>query len=105
MVRTGRLAPPTSAPDHGEDAIELCGSPAVSVSHILSGRLPAPIAYDQDTDELAVVLGGRAVVDVGGERLEMAAGDWVWLPAHTPHTLVHTDPATSWLTIHAKPAG
>ena len=45
------------------------------------------------------MLAGAAVLDVEGERVELNASDWILLPAHTPHRLVHTEPGTSWLTV------
>ena len=49
------------------------------------------------------MLAGAAVLDVDGERVELAAGDWVLLPARTPHRLVHTEPGTNWLTVKVSP--
>ena len=42
---------------------------------------------------------GGAVLDVEGERIDLGPGDWVLLPAGTPHRLVETQPRTSWLTV------
>ena len=69
------------------------------VEQILSGRLTVPVDYLQDVDEWVVVLAGRAVLEVDGVRLELATGDWVMLPALTPHRLLETDPGTSWVTV------
>ena len=68
------------------------------IEQVLSGAV-APVDYDQIEDEWAVVLDGAAVLDVDGERVELGAGDWVLLPARTPHRLLHTEPGTSWLTV------
>jgi len=98
----GRLLPPAAAPPTGErvDAVARIGS--VTVEQILSGALDAPVEFDQDHDEWVVVLRGHAVVDVDGERLELGDGDWLLLPAHTPHRLVATRPGTTWLALHAE---
>ena len=69
----------------------------VAVEQILSGAIE-PVAYDETDDELAIVLAGAAVLDVEGEHVELTASDWILLPAHTPHRLLHTEPGTSWLT-------
>jgi cupin 2 domain-containing protein len=75
----------------------------VVIQQILSGRLPAPVAYDQPEDEWVVVLSGAAVLEVGPQgRMDLTGGDWVLLPAHVPHRLVDTRPGTSWLTLHAR---
>jgi cupin 2 domain-containing protein len=47
-----------------------------------------------------VVLEGAAVVEVDGERLDLAPGDWVLLPAGVPHSVVRTEIGTNWLAVH-----
>ncbi len=50
-----------------------------------------------------MVVSGRAVLEVDGERLALAPGDWLFLPAGVPHTVLETDPPTSWLAVHLHP--
>ena len=45
------------------------------------------------------MLKGGAILEVGGERLDLVAGDWVLLRAHTTHRLIETLPETSWLAV------
>jgi cupin 2 domain-containing protein len=112
----GRLSDPVGAPATGEvtDAIArvgglgghdgrggLGGNGGVVVEEIRSGALAAPVDYCADVDEWVVVLAGAATMVVAGETLELVAGDWVLLPADTPHTLVRTDAGTHWLTVTA----
>lgn len=99
----GRLAQASAGPATGERVEEIVRVGGVVVNQILSGRLDAAADYLQDHAELAVVLAGGALVEVRGDRLDLAAGDWVLLPADTPHRLVSTQPGTSWLTIHIPP--
>ena len=47
------------------------------------------------------MLNGGAVLEVGDERLDLVAGDWVLLRAHTTHRLIDTLPGTSWLAVHS----
>jgi cupin 2 domain-containing protein len=100
-VSRGRLRPETSAPTSGERSEEIARFGGVVVEQILSGALAAAVDYDQSHDEWVVVLRGTAVLEVGHERLEMSAGDWVLLPAHVRHRLVDTRPGTSWLAVHS----
>jgi cupin 2 domain-containing protein len=100
-VSRGRLLPDTSAPARGERSQEIARLDGVVVEQILSGSLAAAVDYDQSQDEWVVVLDGAAVLEVGPERLEMSAGDWVLLPAHVRHRLVDTRPGTSWLAVHS----
>lgn len=99
----GRLLEPWSAPRTGERVDELTRIRNLVVEQILSGELKRPVDYVQEQDELVVVLAGDAALDVAGERLELAAGDWVLLPAGTPHRLLRTAPGTSWLAVHLFP--
>jgi cupin 2 domain-containing protein len=50
-----------------------------------------------------VLLDGAAVLEVDGERLDLSPGEWVFLPAGVPHSVVHTEAATSWLAVHLGP--
>lgn len=102
-VIRGRLRPPDEAPAHGEDADELVRVQNLVVEQILSGTVE-PTDYLQDQDEWVVVLAGAASLDVAGEVHELAAGDWLLLPAGTPHRLLRTQPGTSWLAVHLHPA-
>jgi len=75
------------------------GGIGVAVEHVQSGSLGAPVPYEQDHSEWALVLRGAAVLVVEGRELHLVARDWVWLPAGTPHVLVSTEPGTEWLTV------
>jgi mannose-6-phosphate isomerase-like protein (cupin superfamily) len=97
----GRLRDPDTAPNTGEETHRLAELDHVAVDQILSGRLDGPVDYFPDVDEWVVVLHGRATLDVGDERLDLGPGDWVLLPARTPHRLVETAPGTNWLTVTA----
>lgn len=74
--------------------------PRATIEQILSGVLTQPLAYDQDHDEWVVVLAGRARLLVENEELELRGGDWLLLPAGCPHTVLETEPGTSWLAVH-----
>jgi cupin 2 domain-containing protein len=97
----GRLRRPDQAPVAGERTEELARIGGVIIEQILSGALEAPVEYDQDHDEWVVVLSGRAVLQVGADRVELSAGNWLLLPARLPHRLLETEPGTSWLALHA----
>jgi cupin 2 domain-containing protein len=100
----GRLHPPEAAPAVGEDTHRLAALGDVVVDQILSGRLETPVHYQQDEDEWVIVLQGQARLDVDGHSLVLSPGDWVSIPARTPHRLVETEPGTSWLTVTSSPS-
>ena len=101
-VVSGRLRPSSDAPAVGERSEQIAQLGGVVVEQILSGAIAAPVDYGQDHDEWVVLLSGGATLDVGGERLDLAAGDWVLLPARVQHRLVETVPGSTWLALHAR---
>lgn len=72
----------------------------VVVEQILSGDLAEPVDYDQDHDEWVVLLRGTAELDVDGETMTLAPGDWVLIPRRKPHRLLETSRGASWLAVH-----
>jgi quercetin dioxygenase-like cupin family protein len=103
-LRHGVLASPGDHPSEGEQFHQLVSQQGVVIEQIQSAASNDPTNYIQDHDEWVVVLAGSAVLDVGGERYELAAGDWLLLPAHVPHSVEHTAAGTNWLAVHLPPA-
>jgi cupin 2 domain-containing protein len=96
----GRLLDVTDAPASGERFVTVAATGSTTVEQILSSDTPDPKVYDQDHDEWVVVLAGSAVLEIDGRQLELAARDWVLLPAGIPHRVVATAAGTSWLAVH-----
>jgi mannose-6-phosphate isomerase-like protein (cupin superfamily) len=106
----GRLRDAADAPVAGETTAVLASPGGAVVEQILSGRLDAPIDYLGAADEWVVVLAGGAQLVVAETPMDLAPGDWLLLPAGTPHRLTATRPGTSWITVTApvapaRPAG
>lgn len=101
-VVRGRLEDASAAPRHGERVEEIVSLRNLVVEQILSGAVE-PVDYCQDQDEWVVVLDGAATLEAAGESYELRSGDWLLLPAETPHRLVATDPGTRWLAVHLHP--
>lgn len=74
--------------------------PTLTVEQILSGVLGEPASFEQAHDEWVLVLEGRARLLVEETEMEVEAGDWLLLPAGCPHTVLETEPGTSWLALH-----
>ncbi len=55
----------------------------------------------QAWDEWVLVVAGAATLEVSGEQLRLTAGDWVLLPAGTPHRVLTTEHGTHWIAVHA----
>jgi cupin 2 domain-containing protein len=96
----GRLRDGASAPPSGEAVERLLALPGVAIEQILSGALDAPLEVRQEHDEWVVLLAGSASLVVAGGEVELAAGDWLFLPAGVQHTVVSTAPGSSWLAVH-----
>lgn len=96
----GTLRPVTDSPVTGERIEQFFTLGNVVLEQILSGDDVKPEDYLQDHDEWVALLAGRAVMDIGGEQFELAAGDWALLPAGVPHRLVEVDAGTNWLAVH-----
>jgi len=97
----GRLGDAAGAPASGEVVELLVSFDGVRVEQIRSGLLGAPVDYEQAEDEWVVLLAGAATLVVADETVELAAGEWLFLPAGLPHRLVATQPGSSWLAVYA----
>ena len=98
----GRLEDPSSAPAEGERFTVLAELPGLRIEQILSGKLAAPASFDQAHDEWVVVVEGGARLLVDELELELGRGDWLLLPAGCAHSVLETQPGTSWLAIHVR---
>ena len=99
---------PTELP---EELFEcLLDTPSVRIERIISCAHASPEGfwYDQDEDEWVVVVRGAATLLIEGEPepLEMRAGDFVNIAAHTRHRVQWTTPdePTIWLAVHYRTA-
>jgi cupin 2 domain-containing protein len=58
--------------------------------------------YDQDEAEWVLIVQGEGVLEFeGGEKIRLAVGDYVNIPAHKKHRVTWTDPdkETIWLAV------
>ncbi len=79
----------------------------VLIERIISRGQASPPGfwYDQDRDEWVVLLQGRAEISWPDGRLaRLAAGEWLFLPAHEKHRVDFTsaDPPCLWLAVHGN---
>ncbi len=67
---------------------------------------PPGFWYDQEENELVIVLEGDAAVQFedDAEPVELRRGSYLKIPAHARHRVVRTDPngKTVWLAIHYR---
>ncbi len=76
------------------------------IERILSSDRPDTGLYDQAQDEWVCLLQGEAKLWIAGETVQLIAGDYRFLPAHTPHRVLQTsrEPPCLWLAVHLHPA-
>ena len=77
----------------------------LKIERIISHGHNTPVGewYDQTLDEWVLLLQGKAKLAYdGGKILDMQAGDYLFIPAHTRHRVEWTQPDsnTIWLAIH-----
>ena len=70
------------------------------IERIVSAGEVQSSEYIQTQDEWVVLLQGEASLDVAGKTRHLAAGDYLFLPAGTPHRILSTAAGTLWLAVH-----
>lgn len=105
-MRRGNLLaglPPRLAEEQVERLVD---GATVRIERIVSTGQASPPGfwYDQPDDEFVVLLSGAARLRFEADDLllDLEAGDWVEIPAHTRHRVEWTqaDPPTVWLAVH-----
>jgi cupin 2 domain-containing protein len=56
-----------------------------------------------------LLLSGKARLEIAGETFALSSGDYLFIPAHTPHRVLQTsveptatEPGCTWLAIHLE---
>jgi cupin 2 domain-containing protein len=92
--------------DLSEEVFEtLAAKGDVKIERIISRGHASPKTgwYDQDKDEWVAVLTGFATIAFeNGSVVDLQAGDYLHIPAHTKHRVTSTssEPPTLWLAAH-----
>jgi cupin 2 domain-containing protein len=76
----------------------------VKIERILSSDRPDQALMDQPQDEWVVLLRGTASLEIGGETVQLSEGDYLALPAHTPHRVLASSAGALWLAVHVQQA-
>ncbi len=77
-------------------------SDSVTIEKIVSKSQESPW-FDQSNNEWVMVIKGNAtLVFADQSAVQLAAGDFINIPAHTKHRVAWTDPNTEtiWLAVH-----
>jgi len=72
----------------------------IEIKKIISNTLKTPQTFIQKEDEFVVLLKGCAKIEINGKVKKLKSGDYLFIPANTPHTLIKTKKTAIWLAIH-----
>jgi len=87
-------------PEDSEFFITLLKKKNVKIKKIVSNTLKTPQTFVQDEDEFVVLLKGCAKIEINGDVKKLKAGDWLYIPAKTEHTLIKTKKTAVWLAVY-----
>jgi uncharacterized protein (TIGR02246 family) len=102
-MRTGNLFENTAPPLKGERFDTLLRHKNLMVERIVSSSSITPQHCVQPHDEWVVLVQGEATLRVAGESVELKSGDYLFLPAGTPHTVERVSQRAIWLVVHLHP--
>ena len=102
-MRVGNLFSDAASPLEGERFDTLLRHRNLVVERIVSSAAIAAQEYIQTQDEWVVLIQGEAVLEVAGEPTSLKSGDYLFLPAGVPHTVLRTSPGALWLAVHLHP--
>ncbi|MEI7696090.1 MAG: cupin domain-containing protein [Chlorobium sp.] len=96
----GNLFDNVAPPSSGECFESLLSFKNLVIERIVSSSKVAPTEYVQSQEEWVVLLQGNAQLVVEGETVTLCSGDYLFLPAGTPHTVQSVSEGAVWLAIH-----
>lgn len=96
----GNLYENATPPATGERFDTLLSHAGLVIERIVSTSKIAAQEYVQEQDEWVVLLQGEALLEVAGKPMPLKAGDYLFLPSRTPHTVRQVSDGAMWLAIH-----
>lgn len=99
-MQTGNLFSGFSVPQKGEIFETLLSHKNLVIERIVSADELSPKQYRQAQDEWVALLQGTATLEVDGKIIELNTGDYLFLPADTPHAVKRASHGALWLAIH-----
>jgi len=83
-----------------ENFITLLKHKNIEIKRIISNTLKTSQIFKQNEDEWVVVLKGCAKIEMNNKIYKLKAGDNLFIPANTKHTLLKTKKIVVWLAVH-----
>lgn len=99
----GNLFEAATPPPHGERFETLLQHRNLVVERIVSSAATTPSEFVQEQDEWVLLVQGTATLDIAGAAKPLKAGDYIFLPAGTPHTVTQVSEGALWLAVHLHP--
>ncbi len=100
---SGNLFAQAQPPAEGERFETLLRQRNLQIERIISSTRITPADYQQPQDEWVVLLQGEARLSINGQTQVMRSGDYLFLPAGTPHRVEQVSEPALWLAIHLHP--
>ena len=94
------FADDSQPPTTGECSSTILRHKNVQIERIISSGSFGPCDYLQVQDEWVVLLEGRVVMIIAGEKVELSSGDYVFLPSGLPHSVLSVSDGAVWLAVH-----
>lgn len=89
-------------PKEDEKFDTLFSNKDIKIVRIISSKIDSPKEFIQEDNEWVAVLEGEAVLEMKGKNYNLKKGDFLFIPANTPHILKSTKEGTLWLAFHWK---
>ena len=96
----GNLLSNSEPPPEGERFETLLAHKHLVIERIVSSATVDQTEQVQDQDEWVAILRGEATLDFAGETVTLHSGDYLFLPAGTPHTVQRVSAGALWLAVH-----
>ncbi len=103
LMRPANLFINANSPPEGERFEELLRHKNLAIERIISSAAITSQEYVQPQDEWVLLVKGEAVLRIEGESISLKTGDYLFLPAGTPHTVEKTSEGAMWLAVHLYP--
>lgn len=102
-MQIGNLFNDAIPPGQGERFDTLLAHRNLVVERILSSADISPAEQCQAQDEWVLLVCGEADLEVAGAPVALKAGDHLFLPAGTRHTVRRVAEGSLWLAVHLHP--
>ena len=90
-------------PPEGESFETLHKRGTLKIVRIVSTSIDEPKEFCDKWEEWVVLLQGEAKLSMSGQEIVLKAGDTLYIPANTPHTLTSVTRGALWLAVHYDP--